>query len=150
MTKNGSGDRHSADCLECGLSCGGICQHEGQHSDSIQHHPDDHHCHFYVCKDHNGSDDCGKKGPSAFNKAVNAIRYSQIAVSLLTMQQSMLVAFGEAGGQFCSDPQCMYRCGRLLLHICTGNFHIQKQQKGNEIMAKSKIVQANSGFLRGN
>ncbi len=32
---------------------------------------------------------------SAFVKTINAIRYSEIAVSLLTMQQSMLVSFGE-------------------------------------------------------
>ncbi len=36
-----------------------------------------------------------RKDPSPFYKAVNAIRYSEVAVSLLTMQQSMLVSFGE-------------------------------------------------------
>ncbi len=37
-----------------------------------------------------------RKDSSRLYKAVNAIRYSEVAVSLLTMQQSMLVSFGNA------------------------------------------------------
>ncbi len=36
-----------------------------------------------------------KGGSARLYKAINAIRYSEVAVSLLTMQQSMLVSFGD-------------------------------------------------------
>lgn len=42
-------------------------------------------------------------------KTVNAIRYSEVAVSLLTMQQSMLVSFGAAGEK-----------STVILNACTG------------------------------
>ncbi len=42
-------------------------------------------------------------------KAVNAIRYSEVAVSLLTMQQSMLVSFEGSDGQ-----------SAVILNACTG------------------------------
>ncbi len=36
-----------------------------------------------------------RRGDTRFVQMVNAIRYSEVAVSLLTMQQSMLVSFGD-------------------------------------------------------
>ncbi len=47
-------------------------------------------------------------GSSLF-KTINAIRYGEVAVSLLTMQQSMLASFGEAGER-----------GSVILNACTG------------------------------
>ncbi len=46
---------------------------------------------------------------SKLYKAVNAIRYSEVAVSLLTMQQSMLVSFDGADG-----------VSSVILNACTG------------------------------
>ncbi len=46
---------------------------------------------------------------SHFFKTINAIRYAEVAVSLLTMQQSMLASFGEAGER-----------GSVILNACTG------------------------------
>ncbi len=42
-------------------------------------------------------------------RAVHAIRYAEVAVSLLTLQQSMLVSFGEGNGS-----------GDTVLNACTG------------------------------
>ncbi len=50
-----------------------------------------------------------RKDPDPFYKAANAIRYSEVAVSLLTMQQSMLVSFGEG-----------YDASAVILNACTG------------------------------
>lgn len=50
-----------------------------------------------------------KGDPSKLYKAVNAIRYSEVAVSLLTMQQSMLVSFDGAD-----------RKSAIILNACTG------------------------------
>ncbi len=50
-----------------------------------------------------------KKDASRLIKAINAIRYSEVAVSLLTMQQSMLVSFGEGGDS-----------NDVILNACTG------------------------------
>lgn len=50
-----------------------------------------------------------RSGKAVLIKAVNAIRYCEVAVSLLTMQQSMLVSFGEA-----NDPSA------VILNACTG------------------------------
>ncbi len=50
-----------------------------------------------------------KKEHSKLFKAVNAIRYSEVAVSLLTMQQSMLVSFEGAEGR-----------ASVMLNACTG------------------------------
>ncbi len=47
--------------------------------------------------------------PSPLIKALHAIRYAEVAVSLLTMQRSMLVSFGQAGNG-----------GAHILNICTG------------------------------
>ncbi len=46
---------------------------------------------------------------SKLYQAIRAIRYSEVAVSLLTMQQSMLVSFDGAGEQ-----------SRIILNACTG------------------------------
>ncbi len=50
-----------------------------------------------------------RAAPSPLFKAVNAIRYCEVAVSLLTMQQSMLASFGEE-----NDPSA------VILNACTG------------------------------
>ncbi len=50
-----------------------------------------------------------KKEHSLLYKSVNAIRYSEVAVSLLTMQQSMLVSFGETD-----------EASSVILNACTG------------------------------
>ncbi len=50
-----------------------------------------------------------KKSPSLFFGAINAIRYSEVAVSLLTMQQSMLVSFGNGNDR-----------ASVILNACTG------------------------------
>ncbi len=50
-----------------------------------------------------------RKNPLPLYKAVNVIRYSEVAVSLLTMQQSMLVSFGEG-----TDSSA------VILNACTG------------------------------
>ena len=47
--------------------------------------------------------------PSMLYKAINAVRYSEVAVSLLTMQQSMLVSFDGAA-----------ETGAVILNACTG------------------------------
>ncbi len=46
---------------------------------------------------------------SSLFKTINAVRYAEVAVSLLTMQQSMLASFGEAGDT-----------GAVILNACTG------------------------------
>ncbi len=50
-----------------------------------------------------------RHSPSRLFRTVNAIRYSEVAVSLLTMQQSMLVSFGEEGDG-----------SAVILNACTG------------------------------
>ncbi len=50
-----------------------------------------------------------RREKSIFIKSINAIRYSEIAVSVLTMQQSMLVSFGES-----TDSST------VILNACTG------------------------------
>ncbi len=50
-----------------------------------------------------------RKHSSKLVKAINAIRYSEVAVSLLTMQQSMLVSFGETDTVFIT-----------IVNACTG------------------------------
>ncbi len=50
-----------------------------------------------------------RRSHAGFLKAVNAIRYAEVAVSLLTMQQSMLVSFGDG-----NDPSS------VVLNACTG------------------------------
>ncbi len=50
-----------------------------------------------------------KKDNTKLYKSINAIRYSEVAVSLLTMQQSMLVTFEDIGSS--SD---------IILNACTG------------------------------
>ncbi len=71
-------------------------------------------------------------------KAVNAIRYSEVAVSLLTMQQSMLVSFGRANDQ-----------SSVILNACTGAgvcFFILTlgiltfQNRKEHPMARSKLI----------
>ncbi len=49
------------------------------------------------------------KSPSLFFGSINAIRYCEVAVSLLTMQQSMLVSFGDGSG-----------LSSVILNACTG------------------------------
>ncbi len=50
-----------------------------------------------------------RKIHSPFIKAVNTVRYAEIGVSLLTMQQSMLVSFGEQNDT-----------SSVILNACTG------------------------------
>ncbi len=50
-----------------------------------------------------------KGNPTHLFRSINAIRYSEVAVSLLTMQQSMLVSFEGAD-----------ETGALILNACTG------------------------------
>ncbi len=50
-----------------------------------------------------------RRDNSRLIKAINNIRYSEVAVSLLTMQQSMLVSFGE-----------MNKKTAIILNACTG------------------------------
>ncbi len=50
-----------------------------------------------------------RKDPSGFHRAVNTVRYCEVAVSLLTMQQSMLVSFGSE-----NDTSA------IILNACTG------------------------------
>ncbi len=51
----------------------------------------------------------GRKGNNALPKAIQAIRYAEVAVSLLTMQQSMLVSFGD-----------MAKSSKIILNAFTG------------------------------
>ncbi len=78
--------------------------------------------------------------PNGTVRALHAVRYAEVAVSLLTMQQSMLVSFGEGGtpaiglNAFTGAGVC---CFILLLGVFTF-----MRRKGEETMAKSKLVQA--------
>ncbi len=50
-----------------------------------------------------------RRNSSKFIKAINAVRCSEVAVSLLTMQQSMLVSFGDRSDRI-----------SVILNACTG------------------------------
>ncbi len=50
-----------------------------------------------------------REDPSGFFRAINGVRYAEVAVSLFTMQQSMLVSFGNADDG-----------GTVVLNACTG------------------------------
>ncbi len=82
-----------------------------------------------------------KKQKRTLDRTLNTIRLAEVAVSLLTMQQSMLVSFGD------SELPSAY-----ILNICTGTavclfilalggYMITNSRKEN-IYGKSKLVQA--------
>ncbi len=71
-------------------------------------------------------------------RAVNAIRYSEVAVSLLTMQQSMLASFGEAGDSNAVILNACTGAGVCLFILTLGIITLQSRKE--KAMAKSKLV----------
>ncbi len=69
-----------------------------------------------------------KKDKNRLVFAVNAIRYSEVAVSLLTMQQSMLVSFGEGGDSFAVILNAMTGAAVCLFILMMGILTLKKQK----------------------
>ncbi len=67
--------------------------------------------------------------PSGFAEAGNAIRYSEVAVSLLNMQQSMLVSFGDGSGSSAVILNALTGAGVCFFILALGIHTFQYRKK---------------------
>ena len=92
-----------------------------------------------------------RRRPCPSLTAVQSIVYAEAAVSLLTLQRSMLATFGSASGEkarmlnaAAGAAVCAFVCGLGVMLIIKGT-----TRKEDDKMAKSKLVQANEKIAAG-
>ena len=74
---------------------------------------------------------------------LSTITYAEVAASVLTLQRSMLVSFGQMEKEQIYTMNALTGAGVCLFILILGVGMIGKSKKGKKIMAKSKLVNAN-------